>query len=97
VDEGFVQSVFHGARMGLGSNCGEDTAQKTIGNSNYNALETNLRYVGKRSDSFVAIIAVPINWEHASVIAKTQHNSTSGSLRGGQVDHFPVRLLIDAV
>ena len=26
------------------------TAQKTIGNSNYNALETNLRYAGKRSD-----------------------------------------------
>jgi hypothetical protein len=48
-------------------------------------------------DQRIYIIAVPINWEHASVIAKTQHNSTSGSLRGGQVDHFPVRLLIDAV
>ncbi len=42
--------VVHGTRSGLGSNYGEDTAQKTIGNSNYNALETNLRYVGKRSD-----------------------------------------------
>lgn len=42
--------VYKGTRVGLGSNYGEDTAQKTIANSNYNALETNLRYVGKRSD-----------------------------------------------
>ena len=28
----------------------EDTAQKTIANSNYNALETNLRYVGRNSN-----------------------------------------------
>ena len=34
----------------MGPNYGENTAQKTIENSNYNALETNLRYVGKRSD-----------------------------------------------
>jgi hypothetical protein len=34
----------------LGPDYGEDTAQRTIANSNYNALETNLRYVGKRSD-----------------------------------------------
>jgi hypothetical protein len=42
--------VYHGTRVGLGPNYGEDTAQRTIGNSNFNALETNLRYVGKRSD-----------------------------------------------
>lgn len=42
--------VYQGTRVGLGPNYGEDTAQRTIGNSNYNALETNLRYVGKRSD-----------------------------------------------
>jgi hypothetical protein len=42
--------VYHGTRTGLGSNYGNDTAQETIGNSNYNALETTLRYVGKRSD-----------------------------------------------
>jgi hypothetical protein len=42
--------VYHGTRVGLGPSYGEDTAQKTIANSNYNALETNLRYVGKRSD-----------------------------------------------
>jgi hypothetical protein len=42
--------VYHGTRIGLGPNYGEDTAQKTIANSNYNALETNLRYVGRRSD-----------------------------------------------
>ena len=42
--------VYHGTRVGLGPNYGEDTAQKTMANSNFNALETNLRYVGKRSD-----------------------------------------------
>jgi hypothetical protein len=53
-EDGVYQSasgqVYHGTRGGLGSNYGNDTAQKTIGNSNYNALETTLRYVGKRSD-----------------------------------------------
>jgi hypothetical protein len=34
----------------LGSHYGEDTAQETIANSNYNALEANLHYVGKSSD-----------------------------------------------
>jgi hypothetical protein len=42
--------VIQGTRVGLGPNYGEDTAQKTIANSNYNALETNLRYVGKSSN-----------------------------------------------
>jgi len=42
--------VYHGTRVGLGPNYGEDTAQETIGNSNYNALEANLRFVGRRSD-----------------------------------------------
>jgi hypothetical protein len=42
--------VYQGTRAGLGSNYGATTAQRTIGNSNYNALETNLRYVGKRSN-----------------------------------------------
>ena len=42
--------VHHGTRVGLGPNYGEDTAQRTIANSNYNALETNLRYVGRKSD-----------------------------------------------
>ncbi len=42
--------VYTGTRdIGLGSNYGATTAQRTIGNSNYNALETNLRYAGKRS------------------------------------------------
>jgi hypothetical protein len=39
--------VYQGTRVGLGPAYGEDTAQETIANSNYNALETNLRYVGK--------------------------------------------------
>ncbi|MGO9403868.1 MAG: carboxypeptidase regulatory-like domain-containing protein [Terriglobales bacterium] len=42
--------LYHGTRVGLGPNYGENTAQRTIGNSNYNALETSLRYVGRRSD-----------------------------------------------
>jgi hypothetical protein len=48
--------VYQGTRnIGLGSNAalygnyGTMTAQRTIANSNYNALETNLRYVGGRS------------------------------------------------
>jgi hypothetical protein len=45
--------VYHGTRVGLGPNYGEDTAQETIGNSNYNALETNLRYIGRRSDFLI--------------------------------------------
>ncbi len=46
--------VYEGTRVGLGPNYGEVTAQKTIANSNYNALETNLRYVGQRSDFLLA-------------------------------------------
>jgi hypothetical protein len=42
--------VYHGVRAGIGSNYQEDTWQRTIENSTYNALETNLRYVGKRSN-----------------------------------------------
>jgi hypothetical protein len=42
--------VYHGVRDGIGPNYREDTWQKTIENSSYNALETNLRYVGKQSD-----------------------------------------------
>ena len=42
--------VYHGTRVGLGPNYGETTAQQTIGNSNYNALETSLHHIGKRSD-----------------------------------------------
>jgi hypothetical protein len=45
--------VYHGVRDGIGSNYREDTWQKTIENSSYNALETNLRHVGRRSDFLV--------------------------------------------
>ncbi len=45
--------VYHGTRVGLGPNYGEDTAQTTIGNSNYDALEANLRYVGRRLEFLV--------------------------------------------
>jgi hypothetical protein len=47
--------VYQGTRAGLGSNFGSTTAQKSIGNSNYNALETNLRSaLGKRGTLLVA-------------------------------------------
>jgi Carboxypeptidase regulatory-like domain len=46
--------VYQGTRVGLGPNYGEDTAQRTIANSNYNALETTVRYVGQRSDFLLA-------------------------------------------
>jgi hypothetical protein len=45
--------TYHGTRMGLGPNYAEMTAQKTIANSDYNALETNLRYVGQHSDFLI--------------------------------------------
>jgi Carboxypeptidase regulatory-like domain len=41
--------VYRGTRVALEPNYGEVTAQETIANSNYNALETDLRYTGKRS------------------------------------------------
>jgi hypothetical protein len=47
--------VYQGTRVGLGPNFGSTTAQKSIGNSNYNALETNLRFTnGKRGTVLVA-------------------------------------------
>jgi len=42
--------VYHGVREGIGSDYQENTWQQTIENSAYNALETTLRYVGKRSN-----------------------------------------------
>ena len=42
--------VYQGTRVGLGPDFGSMTAQKTIGNSNFNALETSLRLtLGTRS------------------------------------------------
>jgi len=41
--------VYQGTRVGLGPNYGEITAQETTANSNYNALESSLRYTEKRS------------------------------------------------
>ena len=45
--------TYHGTRVGLGPNYGEVTAQRTIANSDYNALETNLRYVGQHSNFLI--------------------------------------------
>jgi hypothetical protein len=40
--------VYQGTRVGLGPNFGAVTAQKSVGNSNYNALEVNLRYAASK-------------------------------------------------
>jgi Carboxypeptidase regulatory-like domain len=45
--------VYRGTRVGLGPDYAEDTVQKTLANSNYNALETNLHYLGKNSSFLV--------------------------------------------
>ena len=45
--------VINGTRGPLGSNFGTMTAQKTIANSNYNALETNLRFTGPRAEFLI--------------------------------------------
>ncbi len=45
--------VYQGTRVGLGPDYGENTAQTTIGNSAYDALEANLRYVGRGSEFLV--------------------------------------------
>jgi hypothetical protein len=47
--------IYKGTRQGLGSNYGADAAQKTIANSNYNALETSVRLTfGARSTALLS-------------------------------------------
>jgi hypothetical protein len=47
--------VYKGTRMGLGPNYGADAAQKTIGNSNFNALESSVRLtLGARSTALLS-------------------------------------------
>ena len=47
--------VYQGTRAGLGSNFGSTTAQKTIGNSKYNSLESTLRFTpGTRATVLLA-------------------------------------------
>jgi hypothetical protein len=46
--------MYQGTRAGLGPNFGSTTAQKSVGNSNYNALEATLRFAaGKRATVLV--------------------------------------------
>jgi len=50
----FGEDAYH-TRVGLGPDYGSTTAQKSIGNSNYNALEANFRVaIGKRSTALFA-------------------------------------------
>jgi hypothetical protein len=45
---------YQGTRVGLGSNYGSTTAQQTVGNSDFNALEANLRFTaGQRGTLLV--------------------------------------------
>ena len=47
--------VYTGTRVGLGPNYGADAAQKTIGNSNFNALESSVRLTfGARSTALLS-------------------------------------------
>jgi hypothetical protein len=47
--------VYQGTRVGLGPNYGADAAQKTIGNSNFNALESSVRLTfGVRSTALLS-------------------------------------------
>jgi hypothetical protein len=47
--------VYQGTRVGLGPDYGADAAQKTIGNSNFNALESSLRLtLGARSTALLS-------------------------------------------
>jgi hypothetical protein len=52
-DAGYTSAsrqYYQGTRVGLGPDYGSTTAQKTIGNSNYNALEATFRFnLGKRA------------------------------------------------
>ena len=50
-DAGYTSAsgkFYQGTRVGLGSNFGATTAQKTVGNSNYNALQANLKFAPAR-------------------------------------------------
>jgi outer membrane receptor protein involved in Fe transport len=50
----FGEDAYH-TRVGLGPDYGSITAQKTIGNSNYNAFEANFRLaLGKRATALIA-------------------------------------------
>jgi hypothetical protein len=50
-DAGYTSApgkLYQGTRVGLGSNFGSTTAQKTVGNSNYNALQANLKFAPRK-------------------------------------------------
>jgi hypothetical protein len=46
--------VYQGTRVGLGPNYGSMTAQKSVGNSNYNALEVSLRFAASKRATVLA-------------------------------------------
>jgi hypothetical protein len=46
--------VYQGTRVGLGPNFGSTTAQKSVGNSDYNALESTLRYIATKRTTILA-------------------------------------------
>ncbi len=46
--------VYQGTRVGLGPNFGSTTAQKTVGNSDYNSLQVNWRYAASTRATILA-------------------------------------------
>ena len=95
--------IFHGTRAGLGPNYGEDTAQKTIANSNYNGLQTNLRYLGQRSDFLLGYtysksidLGSNLGEQLNPLNAKATHAISAFDMRHNFVASYRLRLPVDS-
>ncbi len=71
--------VYQGTRVGLGSNFGSTTAQKSVGNSNYNALEVTLRATAGARGAFLVGYTYSKSIDQASNIGE-QTNPFNASL-----------------
>jgi len=72
-------AVYQGTRAGLGSNFGSTTAQKTVGNSEYNALEVNLRFAAGKGTTLLIGYTYSKSIDQASNLGE-QTNPFNGSL-----------------
>jgi hypothetical protein len=84
--------VYQGTRSGLGPNFGSMTAQKTVGNSNYNALEANLRLITGSRGTLLAGYTFSKSIDDASNPGEGW--SVSGTARFST--RFPVTLFDDS-
>jgi len=73
--------TIQGTRTGLGPNYGSMTAQKTIGNSNYNALEANLRYTLSTRSTILAGYTFSKSIDDASNLGETTNPFNLGLSR----------------